>query len=105
MEIAKGINQVVVETAARVLQPFVPELNGKVLMDALKAYGSVPEEKPVAEKAISRKEAAKLLGVSLNSVNRYVKQGRLSAKKISRRLVRIDPQSIRSMLNFNHEEA
>ncbi len=106
MNIRTSITPAVLTAATTMLQAYVPELSPHSLVEALKAFGTAPvPQTGCAEKPLTRKETAALLGVSLNSVNHYVKQGRLSAVKISKRLVRIDPQSVRSMLNFNHAEA
>ena len=46
----------------------------------------------------------RVLGVSVNSVNRYIKSGRLKAVNISPRLVRIDPESVRELLKHGVPE-
>lgn len=56
------------------------------------------------QKKLTRRECAELLGVSVNSVNRYIKNGKLKAVNISPRLVRIDPESVRELLNHGVPE-
>ena len=56
------------------------------------------------QKKLTRRECAGLLGVSVNSVNRYIKNGKLKAANISPRLVRIDPESVRELLNHGIPE-
>lgn len=104
MHIRSTITPAILTAATAMLQQYVPELSPKTLVAALKDFDSGKTAVVVAEKPLSRKETAALLGVSLNSINRYVKEGRLRATKISKRLVRIDPQSIRDLLNGENSE-
>lgn len=99
MNIRSTIPQALLNAATTMLQPYTPELSPQTFVAALKSYDNGKPAAAVAEKPLTRQETAALLGVSLNSVNRYVNEGRLRATKISKRLVRIDPQSIRDMLN------
>ena len=98
MNIRSTIPQAILTAATTMLQPYTPELSPQTLVAALKDYNT-GKPAAVVEKPLSRQETAALLGVSLNSINRYVNEGRLRATKISKRLVRIDPLSIRNMLN------
>ena len=60
------------------------------------------KEKRAGELDLSRKltraECARILGVSVNSVHRYIQNGYLRAINISPRLVRIDPESVQELL-------
>lgn len=96
MKSSHPIPPVVLKTAVNVLQPYLPGLSAEILLDAIR---TTKTGKPVqTEKPLTRRECAEMLSVSVNSVNRYVKNGRLKAVNISPRLVRIDPESVRNLL-------
>lgn len=102
MQIRQRINPAILAAATGMLQPFVPELTPQRLLAALKTQDEGLPAIPAAaipEKPLSRKEAAALLAVSLNTVNRYMNTGLLRRIKIGPRVVRIDPASVRELLN------
>lgn len=78
-------------------QPYLPDLTPQKLETAL-----VAKEKNAGELDLSRKltraECARILGVSVNSVHRYIQNGYLRAINISPRLVRVDPESVQELL-------
>ncbi len=90
------IPTVVLKTAVNVLQPYLPGLSPEILLDVL--HSAKTGKPSQTEKPLTRRECAEMLSVSVNSVNRYVKSGRLKAVNISPRLVRIDPESVRNLL-------
>lgn len=98
MQITQRITPAVLAAATGMLQPFIPELSPQGLVAALKNHETGNPATVIAEKPLTRQEAATLLSVSLNSVNRYMNIGILRRVKISPRLVRIDPQSVRDLL-------
>ena len=100
MQIRQKLTPAVLAAATGLLQPFVPELSPQSLVEALQKYET--GERPAAgapEKPLTRQDAAALLSCSLNSVNRYMNAGLLRRVKIGPRTVRIDPASVRALLN------
>ena len=98
MQIRQKITPAVLAAATGMLQPFIPELSPQNLVAALKTYNSGEAAEEPAEKPLTRQEAAKLLSVSLNSITRYMNSGILRRISMGPRLVRIDPQSVRNLL-------
>lgn len=93
------INPSILDAAVGLLRPYCPTLSPEALDNALRNITSpaTPEiRRP--EKPYSRKEAAALLQVSLNTVNRYVNAGLLRKISVGPRHVLIDPASLRSLL-------
>ncbi len=99
MQITQRITPAILAAATGMLQPFVPELTPQGLLSALKSHEAGQPATATADKPLTRKEAAALLSVSLNSVNRYMNTGLLRRVKIGPRVVRIDPASVRELLN------
>ena len=87
----------IVNAATAMLQPFVPELSATGLVEAL-THREPPPAAPTFRKPLTRREAADILQVSINSINRYIRSGLLKAHKIGRRLIRIDPRSLEELL-------
>ena len=87
----------IVNAATAMLQPFVPELSATGLVEALTHREPTPAE-PKFHRPLTRREAADILQVSINSINRYIRSGLLKAHKIGRRLIRIDPRSLEELL-------
>lgn len=99
MQIKQRITPAILTAATGMLQPFIPELTPQGLLAALKNHDAgQPAAVTVAEKPLTRKEAAALLSVSLNSINRYMNTGILRRVRIGARIVRIDPASVRDLL-------
>ncbi len=90
------------ECIVMLLQPSVPELTPTKLVAALKSYGADKEEQKSTmwERPLTIKETCALLGVTVPTVNRLVKRGLLVKYNISVRAVRIDPASVRKLLNM-----
>ena len=65
--------------------------------DAAKTRNGAAGELDLSRK-LTRAECARILGVSVNSVHRYIQNGYLRAINISPRLVRIDPESVQELL-------
>lgn len=100
MQIRQRITPAILTAATGMLQPFVPDLTPQGLLSALKSHEAGQPATATADKPLTRKEAAALLSVSLNSVNRYMMNtGLLRRVKIGPRVVRIDPASVRELLN------
>ena len=85
------------EAVLAILRPYYPHLTGQELTEFLEASKSGSEQqKPL--KPMTRQEVCDYLSISLSSVNRYMKDGRLKALHIGSRLVRIDPSSVQSLM-------
>ena len=104
MEVRNQINQQIISAAVNMLNPYVPELTAVNLIEALKNHNTEEKAAPQLEKPLSRKEVAELLGVSLVTVSRYLKSGKLRKIKISGKCVRICPESLRDLLGQEGEE-
>ena len=103
MQIRQRVTPAVLAAATGLLQPFVPELSPQSLVEALR--GHEPGDRPAPmEKQMSRRQAAALLGVSIPTVDRYMRDGILRRVKIGKRLVRIDPASVRALLDSDVEK-
>ena len=87
----------IVNAATAMLQPFVPELSATGLVEALTHREPTPAE-PTFRKPLTRREAAEILQVSVNSINRYIRSGLLKAHRVGQRLIRIDPRSLEELL-------
>lgn len=98
MQIRQRITPAVLAAATAMLQPYIPELSPESLVAALKNHNPGRPSTVIAEKPLTRQEAAALLSVSLNSVTRYMNAGLLKRIHIGERTVRIDPQSVRDLL-------
>ena len=78
------------------LLPFIPTITPTELEDALKHLGK--PKKPEIEKPLTRKQAAALLGISMPTLYRWQKDGKIRFAKVSKKCVRISPASIRELL-------
>lgn len=54
---------------------------------------------------LSLQDAAKLLGVSLRQVRRYIDEGRLTVCRISERTVRVRPEDLASFISASTVQA
>ena len=95
MKIQNQSHAIILSTAVNLLREHYPGLTGEQLHAAL-GHSEIQDN---VQKKLTRRECAELLGVLVNSVNRYIKNGKLKAVNISPRLVRIDPESVRALLN------
>ena len=105
MQSRPTITPAVLAAATGLLAPFVPSVTPQSLAEALQMieHGDRPAAPP-PEKPLTRQDAAALLSCSLNSVNRYMNAGLLRRVKIGKRTVRIDPASVRALLNNDGAE-
>ena len=97
MKIQTKITPNVIQAAVGLLAPYVPEISPTALVEALRDYGSTKAATP--EKPLTRKEAAEILGVSLPTINRLLNAGTLRRIRITPAAVRVDPASVRALLN------
>ena len=91
-------NPSILAAATALLQPYVPDLSPRSLVEALKGYEAAEATGDTIERPLTRQQVAALLGMSLNSVNRYLNSGKLTRIRLTPRTVRIDPQSVRNLL-------
>ena len=103
MQVRTNINPAILTAVTAMLQPYVPDLSPKSLVQALEAEGSGPALK--ADKPLTRREAATLLSVSLNTINRYMNAGLIRRIQMGKRLVRIDAKSVRELMERGGAEA
>ena len=95
------ISSMTLNAAATLFQAENPGFTPAVLREALKAYkpeGATIEQPK--QRLLTRREAADRLSVSLQSVNRYLRDGILRRVKVGPRLVRIDPASVEGLLQM-----
>ena len=83
--------------AVSLLRPYAPELTATGLVEAL-THSEPPPAEPTFRKPLTRREAAEILQVSVNSINRYIRSGLLKAHRVGQRLIRIDPRSLEELL-------
>ena len=99
MHVERTLNQDVLIGAVAMLQRHVPDLTPTSLVNALTAYGEKAEtvKAKTIEKPLTRREAAELLSLSLVSLDKLIKAGRLHASRIGRRVL-IDAEAIRNIM-------
>jgi len=99
MELKNTITPAVLTAATSLLQPYAPDLSPTSLVRAIKAYKSeTPTEANTISRPMTRKEVAELLGCSLQTVVRYMNEGKIQRIILSPRSVRIDRQSVQDFL-------
>lgn len=96
MKIQTKITPTVIQAAVAMLSPYVPEISPQSLIQALSDYGT---KSATIEKPLTRKEAAEILGVSLPTINRLLNAGTLRRIRITPAAVKVDPASVRALLN------
>ena len=91
----------IVTAAVTMLSPYISGLSPEALLQALETYNpndktSEKDERPL--KPLTRKEAAEALGVSIQSVDRFVVSGTLTRVKYSPRAIRISAESVYKLM-------
>ena len=105
MKIKNGISPAILVAATSMLQQYIPDLTPTNLVAALKAFETAPDEtakrvtRQGVEKPYTCNEVCELLGVSRSTVGKYLKEGRLRWVRLSPRVTRIDPESVRAALS------
>ena len=101
MQLRDTITPSVLSAAVGLLQPYAPDLSPSALVKAIKAYKAdgAADTTAKAEKPMTRKEVAALLGISLQSVSRMMNDGRLRRIVLSAKSVRIDAASVNDLLD------
>ena len=91
-----------IATAAVVLlSTSIPGLTPGILMDALATYtpdAALGKDACPPQKPMTRKEAADALGISVQSVDRYLTAGRLTRVQYSPRAIRISAESVYTLM-------
>lgn len=103
MKIKNGISPALLVAATSMLQQYIPDLTPTNLVAALKAFETADETakrmtRQSVEKPYTCNEVCELLGVSRSTVGKYLKEGRLRWVRLSPRVTRIDPESVRAAL-------
>ena len=90
----------ITSAAATMLSPYFPGLTPAILIGALETYNpnakSDKDARP--KKPLTRKEAANALGISVQSVDRYLNAGRLTRVQYSARAIRISADSVYNLM-------
>ena len=94
----KVVPEAILDAAVAVLRPYVPELTATELVEALRNRNKPAPTASTIRKPMTRKQVAEFLGISLATVNRMMRRGTLRSHKVSLRAVRIDPESVESLL-------
>lgn len=91
----------IVTAAVTMLSPYISGLSPTALLQALETYNpnavSDKDARP-PQKPLTRKEAAKELGISVQSVDRYLAAGRLTRVQYSPRAIRISAESVYNLM-------
>jgi len=97
----KNITPSTLAAVTTLLQPHCPDLSPTTLVKALKSYQATAttEANNAISKPMTRKEVAELIGCSLQSINRYLNDGKLQRIVLSPKSVRIDAASVREFLS------
>ena len=89
-----------ISAAANLLSPFLPGVTPDTLKKVLETYNpnatSDKDARPL--KPLTRKEAAEALGISVQSVDRYLVSGRLTRVQYSPRAIRISAESVYNLM-------
>ena len=85
------------------LLPYCCRISSEKLLGALKSYEETPLSTGLTEKGrpMTKREAAALLNVSLQTIGSYIKNGSLKAGKLpGGRLIRIDSDSVAALIDY-----
>ena len=90
----------IVTAAATMLSPYFSGLTPGILIGALETYNpnATSDKDARPKKPLTRKEAAKELGISVQSVDRYVSSGRLTRVRYSARAIRISADRVYNLM-------
>lgn len=96
----------IVVAAVTMLSPYISGLSPTALLQALATYNpNAASEKDARppQKPFTRKEAAAALGISVQSVDRYLTAGRLTPVRYSARAVRVSAESVYALMRGGGE--
>ena len=96
MDFSKTTPPEIVTAAVTMLSPYISGLSPGALLQALETYNpnATSDKDARPKKPLTRKEAADALGVSIQSVDRYLTAGLLTRVKYSARAIRISADSV-----------
>ena len=97
MQIANRITPAVIQAATAMLSPYVPEISPTGLIAALREYRANSVQQ-AQDKPYTRREVAELFGLSVQTIHRMMNAGKLRRIHVGDRAVRIDPASVRAIL-------
>ena len=96
------IPEAVIGAAATILRQYAPEITMDFLKSAILEYyhsADSNDKKAMVQRKLTRAECSQILGISMNTLSRYIQNGYVKTIKLGPRLVRIDPDSVRNLLN------
>ena len=103
MKLKDTIPTSVLTAATGLLQPFAPDLSPSSLVRAIRAYQidgtTTTATNGKSERPMTRKEVAALLNCTLQTVSRYMNDGKIRRIRLSPTSVRIDAASVHDFLN------
>lgn len=93
----------ILNATTAMLSPYIPDLSATVLMKALETYNedneaTAPKQNLRPQKPYTRQEAAKLLEVSLPTIDRYMANGTLKRIRYSAHSVRVTQESVHNLM-------
>lgn len=92
--------------AVALLSTSIPGLTPAILVDVLENYNSTAtsdQDTRPPQKPMTRKEAAAILGVSIQTIGRLLSAGRLTRVKYSSRSVRVAAASVYALMRGEGE--
>ena len=93
----------ILNAATPMLSQLYPGITGDQIRDALDAYFAHADACPAATGLLTRREAAEWLHVSMPTVARLLKSGRLERFATSKRLVRVTEESVAKLIESNRK--
>lgn len=97
MKINNKIPTSVIQAGVALLTPYIDDLTPQAFIEALKGY-EVKQTRTLPEKPLTIVETAELFGLSKPTINRFLNEGKLRRIKITRKTVKVDPESVRQLL-------
>lgn len=98
MNVKDNIPPAIIGAATSMLQEFIPELSPVTLVNALRLYGNQSSPNPTRSEYLTRADAAKILRISLPTLDRYIASGLLERSKLSPRNCRIKAEAVYNLL-------
>lgn len=99
MKIENRITKEVIQAATAILTPYIPEISPSGLIAALRQYeGPEQRKENLPERPYTREEVARMLSLSVQTINRMMNAGTLRRIHVGPRMVRIDPASVKAIL-------
>ncbi len=101
MNNSQDVPQGIIQAVVGLLLPYIPNVTTENLQRALETInnpntGAEKDTRPL--KPLTRKETADALGVSVQSVDRYLASGQLTRVRYSARAIRISADSVHKLM-------